>query len=264
MNTILIIDDSTKNLSLLCDLLTEAGYKVLSTSDSHKAINRVKNGHPQLILLDIIMPNIDGFEVCQQLKSDPETQNIPIIFITGMTETNAQIKGFELGAVDYITKPIQGEELLVRVASHLKIHQLQQQLQERNHQLEEQAASLAKNHNDLLSILNQFQVGTIITDADGRIIFISESCITFEALNQNKALFQPWEDALPFDINEKEQLQLMMMKPAALRTAVSLIWQNQAGQHYCLNATSAIIRENRSNLCSISTTSPKFIIYAIN
>jgi len=105
MNTILIIDDSTKNLSLLCDLLTEAGYKVLSTSDSHKAINRVKNGHPQLILLDIIMPNIDGFEVCQQLKSDPETQNIPIIFITGMTETNAQIKGFELGAVDYITKP---------------------------------------------------------------------------------------------------------------------------------------------------------------
>ena len=232
MGTILIIDDETKHLSLLCDLLTEAGYKVLSTSDSHKAINRVKKGHPQLILLDILMPNLDGFELCQQLKSDPETQDIPIIFITGLTETQEQVKGFELGAVDYITKPIQCEELLARVASHIQIRQLQQQLQERNHQLEEQAAELVKNQKDLLSILNQLEVGTLITNADGRIIFISESCVL--NLNQNKALSQKWEDVLPFDTNEKEQLQKMMMKPVVKRTPVSLTWQNQTGQHYWL------------------------------
>jgi len=232
MNTILIIDDETKHLSLLFDLLSEAGYKVLSTSDSHKAINRVKKGHPQLILLDIMMPKIDGFKVCQQLKLDPETQDIPIIFITNLTETQNQIKCFELGAVDYITKPIQCEEVLVRVASHLKIYQLQQQLQERNHQLEEQAAELSKNHKDLLSILNQLEVGTLITNADGRIIFISESCVL--SLNQNNAFSQKWEDVLPFDTNEKEQLQKMMMKPLEERTSVSLTWQNQTGQHYWL------------------------------
>jgi len=234
MNTILIIDDSTENLSLLYDLLTKVGYKVLSTSDSHKAINIATTALPQLILLDILMPEFNGFEVCQQLKSNPRTQDIPIIFITGLTETHEQIKGFELGAADYITKPIQAEKLLARVASHLKIRQLQEPLQERNHQLEAQAASLTKNRNDLLSILNQFKVGTIITNADERIIFISESCITFEALNQNNALFQQWEDALPFDINEKKQLRLMMMKPAAQQKPVSLTWQNQVGQYYWL------------------------------
>jgi len=178
------------------------------------------------------MPKIDGFKVCQQLKSDPETQDIPIIFITGLTETQEQVKGFELGAVDYIAKPIQCEEVLARVASHIKIHQLQQQLQERNHQLEVQAAKLVKNHHDLLSILNQFQVGTLITNADGHIIFISESCVL--SLNQNNAISQQWEDVLPFDTNEKEQLQKMMMKPVASLTPVSLTWQNQTGQHYWL------------------------------
>ncbi len=220
MGTILIIDDETKHLSLLFDILNEEGYKVLSTPDSRKTINIATTQHPQLILLDILMPNIDGFKVCQQLKSDPETQDIPIIFITGLTETQEQVKGFELGAVDYITKPIQCEELLARVASHIQIRQLQQQLQERNHQLEEQAAELVKNQKDLLSILNQLEVGTLITNADGHIIFISESCVL--NLNQNKALSQKWEDVLPFDTNEKEQLQLMMMKPVASLTPVSL------------------------------------------
>jgi len=180
------------------------------------------------------MPEIDGFEVCKQLKSNPKTQDIPIIFTTALTQTSDKIKGLKLGAVDYITKPIQPEEVLARVASHIKIYQLQQQLQERNCQLETQALELAKNRQDLLSILNQFQVGTIITNAEGRIIFLSESCTTFDNLNQTNALSQQWEDVLPFDINEKEKLRLMMIKPAAQRTPVSLTWENPAGQHYWL------------------------------
>ena len=233
-NTILIIDDDSNNLNLLADILDRVGYKVLFTATSHKGIKIATSQLPQLILLDILMPNLNGFEVCQRLKSDPRTQDIPIIFMTGLTEIQDKIKGFELGAADYMTKPIEPEELLARVASHLKISQLQQQLEERNGQLEAQAAKLAKNHHDLHSILNQLQVGTLITDANGHIIFVSESCTTFEDLNQNNALEQPWEDVLPLDIQSKEQLRLMMKKSAEQRTPVALTWENKAGQHYWL------------------------------
>ncbi len=233
-NTILIIDDDSNNLNLLADILDRVGYKVLFTATSHKGIKIATSQLPQLILLDILMPNLNGFEVCQRLKSEPKTQDIPIIFMTGLIEIQDKIKGFELGAVDYITKPIEAQELLARLASHLKISHLQQLLEERNGQLEAQAAKLAKNHHDLHSILNQLQVGTLITDANGHIIFVSDSCTTFEELNQNNALEQSWEDVLPLDIQSKEQLRLMMKKPAEQRTPVALSWENKAGQHYWL------------------------------
>jgi DNA-binding NtrC family response regulator len=233
-NSILVVDDNHLNLNLLLDILNNAGYKVLAATTSDRAIDRATHQLPQLILLDILMPKMDGFEICQLLKSNPKTKDIPIIFITGLTETKDKLKGFKLGAADYITKPIKPQEVLARVASHLKIYQLQQQLQARNRQLEAQAAELEKSHHDLLSILNQFQVGSLITDADGHIIFRSEFCRIFDDFNQNPLHGKPWEDVLPLDRKSKEQLRLMMKEQAEQRTPVTLSWEDKAGQRYWL------------------------------
>ena len=127
---ILIVDDTPANLSMLFDLLADAGYKVLVAEDGESALEQAENRPPDLILLDIIMPGIDGFATCQALKKNKVTQHIPIIFMSALSETENKLNGFRLGAVDYITKPFQNEEVLARVHTHVRIQQLQNQLQE--------------------------------------------------------------------------------------------------------------------------------------
>jgi signal transduction histidine kinase len=112
--------------------LSDSGFEVLIAQDGESAIERVDYAHPDIILLDVLMPGIDGFETCRQLKANPSTQDIPIIFMTALSDTVDKVRGFELGAVDYITKPIQHEEVLARVRTHLTIRKLTQQLQQQN------------------------------------------------------------------------------------------------------------------------------------
>ncbi len=133
--SILAVDDNPANLDLLFDLLGEAGYKVLFAKNGESAITRAQKTLPDLILLDVMMPGIDGFETCRQLKAHTVTQQIPIIFMTALKETMEKVRGFELGAVDYITKPIQPEEVLARVNTHLTIQRLQHDLLEKNQEL---------------------------------------------------------------------------------------------------------------------------------
>jgi signal transduction histidine kinase len=143
MNTLLVIDDNIDNVKLLFDFLTEDGdFKVLFAQDGKDGIERALLAKPDLILLDVVMPGMDGFEICQILKSKEKTKHIPIIFMTVLTETVEKVKGFELGAADYIIKPFEQEELLARVITHVKLHQLQQQLAEQNQQLAEQNQQL--------------------------------------------------------------------------------------------------------------------------
>jgi len=129
---ILIVDDNPTNLGVLSDGLSDSGFEVLIAQDGESAIERVDYAHPDIILLDVLMPGIDGFETCRQLKANPSTQDIPVIFMTALSDTVDKVKGFELGAVDYITKPIQHEEVLARVRTHLTIRKLTQQLQQQN------------------------------------------------------------------------------------------------------------------------------------
>ena len=124
--TILIVDDKTNNLQLLSKYLNKAGYKVLSAQSGTKAIETANVLRPDLILLDVMMPVMNGFDVCRHLKSNLETKDIPLIFMTSSTETNSKVVGFKLGAVDYITKPIEEKELLARVKTHLALNQLRQ------------------------------------------------------------------------------------------------------------------------------------------
>ena len=135
--TVLVVDDTPGNLRVLVESLSNRGLKVLVATDGKSAIERATYGQPDLILLDVIMPGIDGFETCRIFKEKPETRDIPVIFMTALSDTSQKVKAFEVGAVDYVTKPFEEEELIARVDAHLTIRQLQADLLRRNHQLEE-------------------------------------------------------------------------------------------------------------------------------
>ena len=117
---ILIVDDTPDNLALLSDALDEEGYMVLVALDGLSALSRIQRRRPDLILLDAMMPGLDGFETCQRIKADPATADIPVLFMTALTDSEHVVKGFEAGGIDYVTKPINTEEVLARVASHLR------------------------------------------------------------------------------------------------------------------------------------------------
>lgn len=134
--TILIVDDTPANLSLLFDALEQAEYRVLVAENGVNAVDNAVQSKPDLILLDVMMPEIDGFDVCRQLKSWPETADIPVIFLSALGDIVDKLRGFEVGGVDYITKPIDVSEVFARVNTHLTVRQLQQQLQNQNEWLE--------------------------------------------------------------------------------------------------------------------------------
>lgn len=135
--SILMVDDNPNNLNLLLNTLRNYNYRLLVAKSGEEAIKRAEYTLPDLILLDVLMPGIDGFETCKILKANEKTKEIPVIFMTALSETENKVKGFELGAVDYITKPIQYEEVILRVQNHLMIQDLKNTLQEKNKKLEE-------------------------------------------------------------------------------------------------------------------------------
>ncbi len=143
---ILIIDDNSDNLQLLCDVLD--GYRKAVTTDGLDGIDRAEKLSPDLILLDIMMPELDGYEVCRRIKSNPKTIDIPIIFLSGRRELEDIIKGFKIGAVDYITKPFEQEELLARVKTHLELKHSKELIHAQNQQLKH----LNTEKNNFLSI----------------------------------------------------------------------------------------------------------------
>ncbi|MDP5017690.1 MAG: hybrid sensor histidine kinase/response regulator [Dolichospermum sp.] len=126
---ILVVDDSYTNLLIIADLLKYSGFDVAIASDGESALQQVECKPPDLILLDLVMPGIDGFEICKRLKSNPTTSDIPVIFMTGMADTDSKVKGFELGAVDYIIKPFQATEVLARLKTHLQLRNLTKTLE---------------------------------------------------------------------------------------------------------------------------------------
>lgn len=128
---VLIVDDNSTNLKVLSDSLKLAGYRVLIAKDGESALSKLEKIQPDLILLDVMMPGIDGFETCQRIKSRDHIKDIPIIFMTALADTEYKVKGLKLGAVDYITKPFQQEEVLVRVRVHTQLRQLSQELEQR-------------------------------------------------------------------------------------------------------------------------------------
>jgi len=124
---ILIIDDNPSNIDFLLGLLTE--YDISAAVDGERALDQIAQEIPDLILLDVSMPGMDGYEVCSIIKSNPKTKNIPILFLSANTDAESVVKGFDVGGVDYITKPYRPREVLARVETHLKLKQLRDELQ---------------------------------------------------------------------------------------------------------------------------------------
>ena len=146
---ILVVDDDTTNLKFLVDLLTESGYRVRPASDGELALRSVQAKLPELILLDYNMPGMNGIEVCRLLKTDPETRDIPVIFLSGLEETDLKVKAIKAGAIDYIIKPIKLPELVGRIENHLKLYRLQQRLENQSKKLIKEIEERKRAENQL-------------------------------------------------------------------------------------------------------------------
>lgn len=142
-NLILIVDDTPTNLEVLSEALNDAGFEVAVATSGETAIEQIAYDPPDLILLDIMMPGIDGFETCYRLKQNPLTKDIPVIFMTALSDTVDKVKGLSLGAVDYITKPFQQAEVLARVQIHVNLRNLNLQLERQNIQLQKEITERA-------------------------------------------------------------------------------------------------------------------------
>jgi signal transduction histidine kinase len=146
---ILIIDDTPANLRLLAQILSDQGYKTRAVTSGSRALIAAQAMLPDLILLDVMMPEMGGYEVCRRLKANEYTRDIPVIFISALGETEDKIKAFTAGAVDYITKPFRVEEVLLRVQTHLALRDLQKQLQVANSELQRQLQELQARNEEL-------------------------------------------------------------------------------------------------------------------
>ncbi|MGH1396362.1 MAG: sensor histidine kinase [Trichormus sp.] len=150
-NLILVVDDTITNLEIISTELIASGFNVITAINGEQAIEKIKSQLPDLILLDVMMPRMDGFETCKNLKSNPLTHDIPVIFMTGITDTDSKVNGLTLGAVDYITKPFQKEEVLARIKTHLQLRSL-------NKNLEKMVAERTAKLDNALRELQEFQV----------------------------------------------------------------------------------------------------------
>ncbi|BAZ16423.1 response regulator receiver sensor signal transduction histidine kinase [Calothrix sp. NIES-4071] len=164
VETILVIDDSPTNLEVLYTTLADAGYEVLVEMDSLEGIEQAKNNPPDLILLDIMMPKVNGFEACSKLQSNPVTKDIPIIFMTALSDTVEKVKGFQMGAVDYITKPFQQEEVIARINVQLKLRRLNLELDQQKQKLEERVAERTAELSEALEELQKTQLQLVQTE----------------------------------------------------------------------------------------------------
>ena len=193
---ILVVDDSLSVLDMLTEILTYQGYTVLSASNGNAALKLVAAELPDLVLLDIKMPDMDGYEVCRLLKSDSRSHRIPVIFISGLYDEAGKIKGFNAGGVDYITKPFQMEEVLARVKTHLALYHLQKQLEGQNIQLQQEIAEREqveeelrkhKSHLEKLVADRTADLRTINEKLHGEIV---ERTQAEEALRESEELYR--------------------------------------------------------------------------
>ncbi len=185
---ILLVDDNPTNLKVLFEAIQGYGWKALMATDGESAIEQAEYAQPDLILLDIMMPGIDGFETCRRLKANSITENIPVIFMTALSETTDKVRGLEIGAVDYITKPFQKEEVIARLKLHLRLslltRNLEQQVQQRTAELTQSVEELQQTQLQLIQSEKMSTLGQLVAgighEINNPIGFIAGSCSNIE------------------------------------------------------------------------------------
>ena len=159
--TVLLVDDNPQNLKVLYETLKDKGYRLLIANEGEKALDLAHRHHPEVILLDIMMPEMDGYEVCERLKADPETADSAVVFLSALDDLQAKVKGFSLGGADYISKPFESQEVIARVKTHARVIRLERDMQSRNRELQ----------GDQTRILNSISEGIYGLDEEGTIEF---------------------------------------------------------------------------------------------
>lgn len=189
--TILIVDDTPANLDMAVEFLEAHGFRVLVAQDGDEGISRAKLTHPDLILLDVMMPGINGIETCKLLMAGEATRNIPVIFMTALTDIDSKITGFEAGGVDYLTKPLEMEEVLARINTHLCLARTRSTLQEKNRLLAQEIAERQKIEAELCQVfarqkeseeryrlLVELSSDAILIAEDGKVTFANRAALS--------------------------------------------------------------------------------------
>lgn len=174
---ILVVDDVVKNIQVIGKILRDKGFLVSVAQTGIQALEIVRNHLPDLVLLDIVMPEMDGFETCRQLKKEIKFQTIPIIFLSALAETTDKVRGFKAGAVDYVTKPIASEELLARIQFHLEVKSLREDLEAqvkiRTQELLRINQALRKREEDYRSVMKAVPDPIIVYDLKGHCVYLN-------------------------------------------------------------------------------------------
>jgi len=219
---ILIVDDTPTNLQVLCALLSEAGFEVAIAETGEMALEILDLIEPQMILLDVMMPGIDGYETCRRLKQRSDTANVPVVFMSALAEGLNKVKAFEVGAVDYITKPIDTSETLARVRHHLALQAAQSELAQLNHELEQRVnqrtADLTKVAEERHQALAQFQaifsrapIGMAVTNAQSCFIDVNQSLCDTLGHSKAELLSLGWLDFIHPDETQLVMLSLRQL-----------------------------------------------------
>ncbi len=194
--TILAVDDTAASLKLLSELLRAEGYRVRAAISGELALGAAKANPPELVLLDIRMPGMDGFEVCRRLKADPVTRDVPVVFLSAASEMKDKLQGFAAGAVDFVTKPFQRDELLARVRTHVELHRLRHQLEGL---VDARTVELQESFNALHSILETTQDGFWRTDAQGKLLDVNPAYSSLSGYSRDELLTMQMSD---FEVEE--------------------------------------------------------------
>ncbi|MDP3912641.1 MAG: PAS domain S-box protein [Bacteroidota bacterium] len=217
---IVVIDDADDYLKLLSIILENEGYTIRLFNSGELALRSIKENQPSLILLDILMPGLNGYEVCRQLKADENTCNIPVIFISGSSDKESMLAGFQVGGVDFISKPFQKEEILARVRTHISLFQLQVDLNVKNQKLEQEIRRrqqielvLTESEERFRTTLYSIGDGVITTDAAGKVRLMNPVAEQLTGWAQADAAGKILEEVFPI-INEetKEQVEIPVRK----------------------------------------------------
>ncbi|MDM8541252.1 hybrid sensor histidine kinase/response regulator [Desulfococcaceae bacterium HSG9] len=271
---VLIVDDVTRNIQIISAILKPEGYKIAFARSGEAALERVKDIPFDLILLDIMMPGIDGYETCRRLKNDPlyasEIQEIPVIFLTAKTDPDSVVKGFDIGAVDYITKPFRASELLARVKTHLKLKFALEDLQEANAAKDRFFSIIAHDlkgpFNSLLGysdfLLNYWENYTnekrknfvkTINQQSNRLFRMLENLLNWSRMQLGKMEHQPAKIKL-YLLSEPN---LLLLKPQAEKKKIKLYSDidKDTSAYGDSNMISTVIRNLISN--AIKFTHPK-------
>ena len=218
---ILLVDDNPTNLQVLLQTLNGRGYKLLIAKDGENALRIAHKARPALILLDIMMPGIDGYEVCRRLKTDPDVSDITVIFLSALDDTRDKVRGLETGAVDYIAKPFQAEEVIARVDTQLKIHRLEQALAARNRQLE------ATNQR----LLETMREGIFGVDDKGKVSFANPAASRMTGWSMNELI---GGDLFGMVMSQTPEGKIVDRESTALsKTLVEGVVQNRDDSYFC-------------------------------